>query len=210
MMYLNKEQFLNEVKSQELKFLAFFDKERENYDNINGNFRTISCTKRAEFPQVIEELNKFIEDYKNNTFICKAAPYRNGRNFKIYKVNFGGTEPAQVINNLQQEEAPTVSEELKEKLLKLAEYESRDKQRNDVLNIFVDSLFNKIASHIENIFINNLNLTPMNGEQENQTADVAAALETILEILGAETVLKVATKLQESPTKYKMLLKGFL
>ena len=128
----------------------------------------------------------------------------------MYKVNFGGTEPAQTINNLQQEEAPTVSEELKAKLLKLAEYESRDKQRTDVLNIFVDTLFNKIASHIENIFINNLNLTPMNGEQENQTADVAAALETILEILGAETVLKVAAKLQESPTKYKMLLKGFL
>ena len=93
-MYLNKEQFLNEVKSQELKFLCFFDKERQNYDNINGNFRVISCTKRAEFPQVIEELEKFIEDYKNNTFICKAAPYRNGRNFKVYKVNFGGTEPA--------------------------------------------------------------------------------------------------------------------
>lgn len=217
-MTINSQRFLDLVKDQELKHITFFDREREDYNNINGNFACISVDKKERFNELLEDLKAFIKSYEGNTFIAKACPYKNQRNFKLYKVSFTKeNSQANSVVNFQEGDEENLPESVREKLAKLEAYESRTELRENVIEQLANVFFDKVLGYVENLNINNLNLnnvmngeTEMNGTQEDLQQQASNALETIFGVLGPELTISVAEKLKQNPTKYKLLIKNFL
>lgn len=214
MRILNKNEFLKLIDLEELKHLEFYESERA-AELGNNNFRVISGDKKTDLPSVKASFENFCTDYAGQTFICKASRFKNKKNVKNIGVRLAD-EVAAVNGSIQQDDKG--ENELTELRKKLASYENRDESRKNVLDLLINTIFDKFADNIENLVVNNLNIlnqTPMNGEvaqenTENNFNEIESALMSIAEVLGNELTISVAKKLKESPVKYKMLIKNFL